>query len=68
LNGNYVGDEQVTKHFQNTKKEQYYTKSTLSKGSCGSAGWKYKEKWSIDTHYDGVTAGTWVNAVNGQWD
>jgi len=39
MNGDKVGDEQVTQHFRDLSTLQAFTASTLSKGSCDSVGW-----------------------------
>ena len=58
MNGDKVGDEQVTKQFGELKSLDSWTDTTLTKGSCDSVDWgKEFPGWSSDI--DGVTATAW---------
>ena len=58
MNGDKVGDEQVTKHFGDLESLAAFTDSTLTKGSCDSVDWGNQYPgWNRS--YDGVLATIW---------
>ena len=55
LNGDDVGDESVSKHFEDLL-ESSYKFSTLSKGSCDSIDWGKEGNSGWSSNYNGVAA------------